>query len=109
MAKKKVYLVRFVGDKQLYELYAYQVSQSHLPGFIEVSELIWDQQSDLVIDPNEERLRVEMSGVISLMIPMHSIQRIDVVKDKGKPKVKPTSGDAGSKITSFPSTKKDKL
>jgi hypothetical protein len=110
MPKKKIYLVRFLGDKQIYELYAHQVSSSHLPGFIEINELIWDQQTDLVIDPSEERLRVEMNGVTSIILPIHSVQRIDVVKDKGTPKIKAASGYSGSSnITSFPHVKRDKF
>ena len=109
MPKKKVYLVRFVSEKQLYELYAHQVCSSHLPGFIEIVELIFDQQSDLVIDPSEERLRSEMAEVSSLMVPIHAVQRIDVVRHQGKPKIKPRSGQPDSNITVFPPVKKDKL
>ncbi len=99
MAKKQqVYRVVFVNQTQIYELYAQEIYQSDLYGFIEIEGLLFGERSQLVVDPGEEKLKSEFSGVPRSYIPIHSIVRIDEVEKEGVAKVRETSG----KIAHFP-------
>ena len=57
MAKKGIYKVVFVQLGEIYELYAEAIYQSDMYGFIEIEEYIFDQNSQIVVDPNEEKLK----------------------------------------------------
>ena len=80
---KKIYKVVFVNQGKVYEVYAKQVAQSGMFGFIEVEQLIFGEKSAVVIDPSEERLKDEFAGVNRTYIPMQSIIRIDEVEKEG--------------------------
>ena len=55
----------------------------------------------VVVDPSEESLKSEFSGVSRTYIPMHSIVRIDEVEKMGQSKVSKAEGGAGT-VTPFP-------
>ena len=111
MAKKGIYKVVFVQLGEIYELYAEAIYQSDMYGFIEIEEYIFDQNSQIVVDPNEEKLKNEFKGVQRSYIPINCIMRIDEVDKKGKAKI--TSNDSGkvmpmtTTIFESPGTKKD--
>jgi len=46
--------------------------------------LLFDEHTSLVIDPAEEKLKAEFDGTHRIMIPMHSIIRIDEVEKRGQ-------------------------
>ncbi|MBW2511631.1 MAG: DUF1820 family protein, partial [Deltaproteobacteria bacterium] len=50
-------------------------------------EIVFGEKSAIVVDPNEEALKNEFSSVKRLMIPYHSISRIDEVEKEGQAKV----------------------
>jgi hypothetical protein len=89
----------FVNQGKVYEVYARKVNQGRLFGFIEVEELVFGERSTVVLDPGEERIKSEFTGVKCTMLPMHSILRIDEVKKQGVSKV---STLEGSNIAAFP-------
>jgi hypothetical protein len=89
----------FVNQGKVYEVYARQVGQGRLFGFIEVEELVFGERSSVVLDPGEERIKSEFTGVKCTMLPMHSILRIDEVKKQGQAKI---SALEGSNVTPFP-------
>ncbi|MDX1473511.1 MAG: DUF1820 family protein [Reinekea sp.] len=97
---KSVYRVKFVNQDKLYEVYCSQIYQSDMFGFLEIEELIFGERSQLLVDPGEERLQKEFSGVKRSYIPMHSIVRIDEVEKEGTPKISDSKG--GATVTSFP-------
>lgn len=101
MAKKLVYKVIFVNQGQVYEIYAKQVNQSGMLGFIEVEGLFFGEKSEVVIDPVEERLKTEFSGVERTYIPMNAIIRIDEVEKRGVNRVTALSSKSDN-ITPFP-------
>lgn len=86
------------GDK-LYELYARDVYQGDLYGFVVLEDLVFDEHTSVVIDPGEEKLKMEFDGVSQTIIPMHSIVRIDEVEKKGTAKVTAL----GDNVAHFPS------
>ncbi len=98
MAVKKVYKVIFYNNEEIFEVYAAHVFPSEMYGFIEVEELLFGERSQLLVDPSEEKLKTEFSGVKRTYIPMNAIVRIDEVEQEGMSKV--TS--VGSSVTSFP-------
>jgi len=91
---KPIYRVVFWNQNQIYELYVNQIFQSDLYGFIEIEEYQFDERSGVVVDPSEEKLKNEFSGVTRSYIPMHSIIRIDEVeKQEGMGKITEVKGD----------------
>ena len=86
MASSHIFKIMFVNQGKVYEVYARKVSQGRLFGFIEVEELVFGERSTVVLDPGEERIKSEFTGVKCTMLPMHSILRIDEVKKQGQPR-----------------------
>ena len=101
MAEKTIYRIVFANQDEIYELHAHFVGQSDIFGFIEIEDLIFGEKSELVIDPMEERLEAEYSGVTRTHVPLHSVLRIDEVEKRGTNKISPASGSATS-VTPFP-------
>jgi hypothetical protein len=99
MADETIYRVSFLSQGKVYEIYARQVSQGGLFGFIEVEELVFGERTKLLVDSSEERLKTEFEGVKRTYIPIHTILRIDEVEKAGHGRI--TSGD-DSKVTTFP-------
>ena len=66
---KSIYRVLFVNQGKLYELYAREIYQGDLYGFIEVEELIFGERSSVLINPAEEKLQNEFVGVKRTFIP----------------------------------------
>lgn len=85
--KKTVYRIFFTTQDKGYELYARKLSQSEMYGFVEVEEIVFGEKSAIVVDPGEESLKNEFGNVRRLLIPFHSITRIDEVEKEGSGKV----------------------
>lgn len=100
MSSSPTFKVVFYNQNQVYEVYARAIYQSEMYGFIEVEEFVFGERSQLVVDPGEEKLKNEFSGVKRSYIPLHSIIRIDEVEKEGLGKV--TELKAGDKVTQFP-------
>lgn len=96
-----MYRVNFLNCGKVYEIYARKVSQGTMQGFVEVDELVFDQKSELVVDPSEERLKTEFAGVKRAYVPLHAVLRIDEVEKKGKARIA-EAGERGSKVMQFP-------
>ena len=102
MASDPVYKVIFRNGSQVVELFARQIYQSDMWGFIEVEEFLFGERSQIVVDPAEEKLKNEFSGVRRSYIPLQSVIRIDEVAKEGVARVTDTkTGEAGN-VTSFP-------
>jgi hypothetical protein len=95
---RQIYRVIFLNQGQIYEIYAANIYQGELYGFIEVEEFLFGERAQIVVDPSEERLKGEFAGVQRSFIPMHAIIRIDEVEKEGVAKVT----EAGSNVTAFP-------
>ena len=94
----QIFRIAFHNNGKVYHLHAKQVAQAELYGFIEVLDLLFDEHTSLVIDPSEEKLKSEFSGVTRLLLPMHAIIRIDEVQKRGQNKIM----DGSSNVTAFP-------
>lgn len=107
MTKKTLFKIIFANQETIYEIYARSMKESELFGFLEVEELAFGEQTSLVVDPSEEKLKMEFNGVKRTYIPMHAVIRIDEVTKQGTAKMKDNHG-YGSKISHFPGTPKSK-
>ena len=83
----------------MYELFARQIYQSDMWGFVEIEELVFGERSKIVVDPGEERLKNEFAGVKRSYIPLQAIVWIDEVEKEGSARI---SDSNGSKISSLP-------
>ena len=101
MPPESIFKVIFVNQNQVFELYAKQIFQSDLYGFIEVEEYIFGERSQIVLDPAEERLKSEFAGVKRSYIPMHTIIRIDEVEKEGKVRIRDAKG-GDNKVAMLP-------
>lgn len=97
---KRIYRILFHSQGKIYELYARDVHQSAILGFIEIEDMIFGERSAVVVDPSEERLKAEFAGVKRTSIPMHAVIRIDEVDKEGINKI--IDGVEGANITPFP-------
>lgn len=97
-SRDPIYKVIFINQGQVFEVYAKQIYQSDLYGFIEIEDYLFGERSQLLVDPSEEKLKSEFAGVARSYVPMHSIIRIDEVDKEGTAKITEASGN----VTPFP-------
>ena len=101
MTTRSVYKVMFINQGKVYEVYAREVAQSGMLGFIEIAGMVFGDKSAVVIDPSEEKLKNEFSGVKRTYIPMHAVIRIDEVEKEGSAKIVALEGK-GDPVVNFP-------
>ena len=101
MSKPSLYKIQFINQAKVYEIYAREVAQSNLMGFIEVSDFEFSSKSSLLVDPTEEKLKAEFESVNRTYIPMYSIIRIDEVKSQGSAKIVEIT-EADRRVLNFP-------
>lgn len=82
-----IFRVRFYHEDKVYEIYARSLAHESILGFLEVEEIVFEENNTLVLDPNEERLKQEFEDVVCTYIPLQSVIRIDEVKKRGVAKV----------------------
>lgn len=99
MAPSHIYKIVFMNQGKVYEIYARSVSHGDLFGFVQVEELVFGERSSVVVDPAEERIQSEFSGVKRSYIPLHSVIRIDEVEKHGVSKI---SSVEGGNVAQFP-------
>jgi len=99
MSNSPIFRIVFTCGTETYELYAREVGQSDMYGFIEVADFVFGEKSSVVIDPGEEKIKQEFSGVTNTYIPMQHIIRIDEVEKAGTQKVRSSEK---SSVTPFP-------
>lgn len=97
-----VYRIIFHNQGKIYELHARNISQGAMYAFVEIEDIIFDEHTELVVDPSEERLKDEFAGVKKTYVPLHSVIRIDEVSKQGSNKI--VDAESNSNITPFPVT-----
>jgi len=55
--------------------------------FMEVEGIIFGEHTELVVDPTEEKLKDDFTGVKRTFVPVHSIIRIDEVSKQETNKI----------------------
>ncbi len=106
---KHIYRVTFNNQQDIYEIYVKHVFQGDMYGFVVVEGFLFNETSEIVVDPAAEKIKSEFSGVKRAFLPMHEIIRIDQVEKKGIAKIRSLSGEkkTDSSVASFYSTGKD--
>ena len=99
MATTPIFRVIFQNQGEVYEIYARQIFQSELWGFIEVEEFAFGERSQLLVDPGEEKLKAAFEDVKRSYIPLNTIIRIDEVEKEGTGRVFEAKGD---NVRAFP-------
>lgn len=102
---RRLYRVQFHNARQIYEVYVREVYTSEMYGFVELRKFVFGKPAQVVIDPSEEKLRVEFGDVDSTLVPIHAIIRIDEVKKRGTPKIVESDG---SNVMPFPLPAQDR-
>jgi hypothetical protein len=103
MTANTIYKIIFLNQNKIYEIYAKYVSSDlEMYGFIEVGDIIFNNNSGIVVDPSEEKLKSEFAGVKKTFIPMHAIYRIDEVDKEGISKISEQVGGSVSNVHQFP-------
>jgi hypothetical protein len=100
MADKRLYKIIFLNQGKVYELFSEGVTSSGLWGFVEVSDLVFEEGDGLVVDPTEEKMREEFAGARVLHLPIQSILRVEEVDQRGKCRIR--DRESGEKVTPFP-------
>lgn len=97
----RIYRISFVNQDKVYEMFAKQVYESDLYGFVVVEEIVFGTQSSVVIDPGEERLKTEFEAVKRSFIPIHSVIRIDEVENPGVSKIHALDSGSANNVSPF--------
>lgn len=98
---QRVYKIIFHNQGEVFEIYAKNVDQGHLYGFVVVEEILYGERSQVVVDPSEERMKSEFRGVKRIFLPMHAVVRIDEVEKEGVPRI--TRQVGSGTVSEFPS------
>ena len=93
----EIFKITFLNKGKVYEVFVKQVYQSDLYGFIEIEDFVFDERTKVVVDPSEEKLKSEFSGVKRSFIPIQAIIRIDEVEKSGVSKI-----SNGENVSPFP-------
>ena len=101
MSTTPIYKIIFYNQGQIFEVFARQIYQSDLYGFIELEELVFGEKSGVLVDPSEEKLKAEFDGVSRSYIPLHSVVRIDEVAKEGVGKISDAKSE--NNVSLFPS------
>ncbi len=96
MAEEHLYKIIFMSQGEVYEIYAREVTQGSLFGFVEIEELTFGSEDKVVVDPSKERIEREFSGVKRSYIPMHAILRIDEVEKEGSARILSAEASEGN-------------
>ena len=95
----ETFKITFFNHNSVYEIYSKEVYQSDMYGFIVVENIVFGENTSLVVDPSEEKLKTEFKNVKRFFIPAHNIIRIDEVEKEGVAKITTAEGN----IKHFPS------
>ncbi|MGQ0620510.1 MAG: DUF1820 family protein [Panacagrimonas sp.] len=104
--KSRLYRISFHNQGKVYEIYARGVSHGSMPGFVEVEKLQFGEKSAVVVDPAEEKLKIEFENVERFYVPLHAVIRIDEVNKPGPARitVSAVASTGENKILTFPMT-----
>ena len=96
-----IFKIAFYNNEDIYEIYAKVIQESSIFGFLEIEQFVFGKNASLVVDPSEEKLKLEFKPVKRTYIPLNAIIRIDEVEKEGTAKMKKSKSSYGN-IQSFP-------
>jgi len=94
---KKIFKIMFYNSKkELLNIYASHVNTSSFLGLIEVSDIVFMDISEVLVNPEDEKIRKEFKNVERTFIPISCILRIDEVNMvKGTPVIRLYTTESG--------------
>lgn len=101
MSSNCLYRLVFVYQDKVYEIYVRSICESDIFGFLEAEEFVFDTQAAMLVDPSEEKLKMEFKSVKKTYIPMHAILRIDEVDKQGVAKIR-DNNNSQTTVSYFP-------
>ena len=75
-----IFRISFFNQNEVYEVYAKQIFQSEMYGFIEIEEFVFGERSQVVVDPGEEKLKQladelhKSHGTECVIVPMDLVE-----------------------------------
>lgn len=94
----QIFRISFINQGKVYEVFAEKIYQADLFGFVIIEGIQFDNRTEIVLDPSEEKLKSEFEGVERTYIPMHAVIRIDEVQKRGTAKI----SELGDNVSLFP-------
>lgn len=94
-----IYRVQYHHADTQYDLYVRHVYPSDMPGFVCLQGFLFQEETQLLIDPRMEKLSHEFANVETAFIPYHQIIRIDQVTKAGESTTQPS--ETGNKVKAF--------
>ncbi|MCD8552984.1 DUF1820 family protein [Seleniivibrio sp.] len=77
---KKLYKIVFIDeDKKVQTIHASYLNPSSFLGLIEISDIVFIGQSDIIISPDDGKLKEVFKNVERSYIPLNYIVRIDEI------------------------------
>ncbi|MCB1171159.1 MAG: DUF1820 family protein [Leptospiraceae bacterium] len=95
-SEKKLFRVIFMNQGKSYEILAREVEQSDLFGFLEIRQLVFGEKSTVLVDPTEDGLRKEFEDTKRIILPLHSIVRIDELDRQSRARARVVSLPGGA-------------
>ncbi len=88
--KKKLYKIHFLDEgKNKNIVYANKVNPSSFLGLIELSDIVFLDTSEILITPDDDKIRKEFQDVERTFLPINAIIRIDeIVLENETPVIK---------------------
>ncbi|MDO4642961.1 MAG: DUF1820 family protein [Cardiobacteriaceae bacterium] len=100
--ENSIYRVQFKTEQHYYDLYVRHVFPADMAGFICLEDFLFQEESQLLIDPRVEKLCAEFGNVSTAFILYHHIIRIDKVEREGESNIRSTTQNTSNKIKPFP-------
>jgi hypothetical protein len=80
---KKLFKISFINEKkEVLQIFANEVNPTSFLGLIEVSDIVFIDASDILVTPDDEKIRKEFQDVVKTYIPISYVVRIDEVSVK---------------------------
>ncbi len=88
--KKKLFKIKFIDDKkEVKTIHSNKLNPSSFLGLIEISEIVFMETSDILITPDDDKIRKEFKDVERTFLPINSIIRIDeIILEQETPVIK---------------------
>lgn len=88
--KKKLFKVIFMDeDKTIQTIHASKLNPSSFLGLVEISDIVFLDKSEIIISPDDGKLKAKFKNVERSFIPLNSIVRIDeVILEKETPVIR---------------------
>lgn len=78
--KKKLFRIDFINaEKENLSIYASKVNPSSFLGLIEVADIVFMDTSDIILNPQDDKVKKEFKNVERTFLPLNAIIRIDEV------------------------------